>query len=162
VFTIGLSILLSLVQATPTGTLLGIVKLPGRSDPVQAARIVLLPPKYTEVWNKQMQTRLDNYWEIFKPEFATNKEHFLDFNRVAQLESFRYITSTLRRELGDGASKLMKDASPTGQFEFTGIPFGTYQLLVQATVGGKDIIWSKSVDVQTEIPLFVDLGKPMS
>jgi len=157
-----LSILLFLLQATHTGTIVGVVKPPDALKPAQAARVALLPPKYTEVWNKQMQTRLDNYWEMFKPEFAANKEHFTDFIRAAQLESFRFVTSSMRRDLGDGASKLLKESSATGQFEFTGIPFGTYQLLVQATVNGREIIWSKPVEVQTDIPIFVDLGKPVS
>jgi hypothetical protein len=56
----------------------------------------------------------------------------------------------------------MKDASPTGQFDFAGIPFGTYQLLVHAMVNGRDLIWLKTVDVHSEIPIFVDLGKPLS
>ena len=161
-FATGLSILLALLQAAHDGTVVGIVKLPDSSKPAQTARVALLPPKYTELWNKQMQTRLDNYWELFKPEFAANKEHFSDFVRAAQLESFRSVTSTMRRDLGDAASKLLKESSPTGQFEFTGIPFGTYQLLVQATVNGRDVIWSKPVEVQTEIPIFVDPGKPVS
>jgi len=162
VFAIGLSILFCLLQATHAGTVVGVVKLPDTSRPAQAARVALLPPKYTEVWNKQMQTRLDNYWELYKPEFAANKEHFTDFVRAAQLESLRFVTSSMRRDLGEGASKLLKESSATGQFEFSGIPFGTYQLLVQASVNGRDVIWSKPVDVQTEIPIFVDLGKPVS
>jgi len=162
VFATALSILLGFLQATHTGTVVGVVKLPNSSKPAQAARVALLPPKYTEVWNKQMQTRLDNYWEVFKPEFAANKEHFADFIRAAQLESLRFVTSSMRRDLGEAASKLLKESSATGQFEFTGIPFGTYQLLVQATVNGRDVIWSKLVEVQTEIPIFVDLGKPVS
>jgi hypothetical protein len=149
-----------MIQATHTGTVVGIVKPPDVVKPVKNARIVLLPPKYTEVWNKQVQTRLDNYWEIYKPEFATNKQRFTDFDRIAQLEAFRYVTSVLRRELGEASSKYIKES--TSQFEFSGIPFGTYQLLVQATVNGEDVIWSKSVVVQSEIPIFVDLGKPVS
>ena len=152
---VALGILLSLSQSAQTGTIIGVVKAP-------TARVVLLTPKYTELWNKQNQERLDNYWELFKPEFAANKEHFSDFVRAAQLESFRSVTSTMRRDLGDAASKLLKESSPAGQFEFTGIPFGTYQLLVQATVNGRDVIWSKPVEVQTEIPIFVDPGKPVS
>ena len=160
-FVIGLSILLSLFQVTHTGTIVGVVKSPDTLKPAQA-RVALLPPKYTELWNKQMQTRLDNYWEMFKPEFAANKEHFADFIRAAQLESFRSVTSTMRRDLGDSASKLLKESSATGQFEFSSIAFGTYQLLVQATINGRDVIWSKPIEVQTEVPVFVDLGKPVS
>src|SRR5262245_43480774 len=156
------SILFALLQTTHTATVIGIVKAPEGGKPVQAARVVLLPPKYTEVWNKQVQTRLDNYWELYKPEFAANKERFADFGRAAQVESLRYVISNMRRDLGDGASKLIKDSSATGQFEFAQIPFGTYQLLVQATLNGQDVIWSKTVEVQTDIPIFIDLGKPVS
>ena len=154
------SILFALLQTTHTGTIVGVVKPPNGGKPVQSARIALLPPKYTEVWNKQMQTRLDNYWELYKPDFAANKQRFLEFDRIAQLESFRYVTSFMRRDLGDGSSKFLKESA--GQFEFSGIPFSTYQLLVQATVNGEDVIWSKPVVVQSEIPIFVDLDKPVS
>jgi hypothetical protein len=162
VFAIALSILLGLVQGAQTGTVVGVVKLPNGGKPAQAAHVTLLPPKYTEVWNKQVQQRLDNYWEVFKPEFAVNKEHFMDFYRIAHVEAFRSVVSTMKRELGDGSSKLVKDASPAGQFEFRGIPLGTYQILVQATANGQDIVWSRTIEVQNDIPIFVDLGKPVS
>lgn len=161
-FAVAISLLWGLFQGAQTGTVIGAVKVPETTKPAAAARVILLPAKYTEIWNKQVQTRLDNYWEIYKPEFVANKDHFLDFNRMAQLEAFRYVTSNMRRDLGDAASQFMKDASPTGQFDFAGIPFGTYQLLVHAMVNGRDLIWLKTVDVHSEIPIFVDLGKPLS
>ena len=154
------SILFALLQTTHTATVIGIVKAPEGGKPVQSARVALLPQKYTEVWNKQVQTRLDNYWELYKPEFAANKQRFLEFDRLAQLESFRYVIAFMRRDLGDASSKFLKESA--GQFEFSAIPFGTYQLLVQATVNGEDVIWSRPVVVQSEIPIFVDLGKPVS
>jgi hypothetical protein len=155
-------ILLGLAQATPTGTIVGVVKLPDNSKPVSQARVVLLPPKYIEAWDRQVQTRIDNYWELFKPEFVAKKETFIDFERAAQIEAFRFVTSDMRRELGDAASKLMKDVSSTGQFEFDGIPFGTYHLLVQASVNGQDVVWSKPVVVQSAVPIFIDITKPVS
>ena len=159
---IALSILLTLLQTPHFGKVVGLVKPPEGSKITQTAHVALLPPKYTEVWNKQVQTRLDNYWELFKPDFAKNREHFSEYNRAAQVESFRYITANMRRELGEGASKLIKDSTPTGQFEFANVPFGTYELLVQTTINGQDFVWSKTVDVQSEIPIFVDIGKPVS
>jgi hypothetical protein len=157
-----ISVFLALFQAEHTGTVVGLVKLPNGPNAVQAARIALLPPKYTELWNRQAQTRLDNYWELFKPEFAVNKERFLEFQRMAQVEALRYVTSNMRRELGDGASKFLRDDSPSGQFEFKNIPFGTYQLLVQGIVNGQEVIWSRTVVVQTEVPIFIDPSKPVS
>jgi hypothetical protein len=158
---IGLSVLLGLAQVSQTGTVIGLVKLPG-GKPSPAARVVLLPPKYTELWNRQVQQRIDNYWETFKPEFAINKQHFSDFYKLAHAESLRFVITAMRRDLGDGATKYIKDTASTGEFQFGGIPFGAYQLLVQATAGGEDIIWSRTVDIQTNIPIFVDLGRPVS
>jgi len=160
---IALSLFLSLLQAPPqTGAIVGAVKLPNGDMPARTARVALLPPKYTEAWNKQVQQRIDNYWEIYKPEIIAKKELILQLQRAAHVEAFAYITSTMRRDLGDGASKFIKDTSPAGQFEFRGVPFGTYQVLVHATSNGSEIVWSRSVEVQTDIPIFVDLGKPVS
>ena len=156
-----LSVLLGLIQAAQTGTVIGLVKLP-EGKPAEAPRVVLLPPKYTELWNRQVQQRLDNYWETFKPEFAANKQHFTDFYKLAHAESLRYVITAMRRDLGNGATKYIKDTAGTAEFQFGGIPFGTYQLLVQAMAGGEEIIWSRAVDVQTNVPIFVDLGRPVS
>ena len=163
-FALTFSILISLFQtpAAQLGTVVGIVKLPEAARVSQAPRVALLPSKYIEVWNKQVQQRLDNYWEIFKPELAVNRERFSEVSRMAQMEAFGYVTSNMRRDLGDGASKFIMNASATGQFEFRDLPFGTYQALVQAVVNGQEAVWSKSIQVQSDIPVFVDLGKPVS
>lgn len=157
------SLLIGLFQtpAPQTGTVIGIVKFPEPAR-VSQARVALLPSKYIEVWNKQVQQRLDNYWEMFKPELAIHKERFADVNRMAQIEAFGYVTSNMRRDMGDGASKLIKNASPNGQFEFRDIRFGTYQALVQTTVNGQEVVWSRPLQVQSDIPVFVELGKPVS
>jgi hypothetical protein len=157
-----LSAFLGFFQTPQTGTVAGLIKLPAGSKPA-AAHVILLPPKYTEVWNKQVQQKLDNYWEVFKPELAVHKEHITDIYRMVHVESFGYVALTMRRELGEaGASRFMKDASPGGQFEFRGIPFATYQVLAQTTVGPDNIVWSATVDVDTDVPIFVDLGKPVT
>lgn len=166
-FSIIASVFLALLQTTlqtapVTGILIGIVKLPDGAKSAQPAHVVLLSPKYTEVWNRQVQQRLDNYWEDYKPEFAVHKERIAEFNRMSQVESLRYVMSQMRRDLGVGASMLIKDTSANGQFEFRGVPFGTYQLLVEVLANGGEILWSRPVDVQTDVPVFVDLGKPVS
>jgi hypothetical protein len=157
------SVLLSVFQASQTGTVVGLVKLPNGSKPAPGAHVILLPPKYTEMWNRQVQQRLDNYWEIFKPELAVNKEHITDIYRMVHVEAFQNVTSAMRRELGSqGASRFIKDASPAGQFEFRGIPFATYQILAETTSGGQDVVWSRTIDVDDDVPVFVDLGQPVS
>jgi hypothetical protein len=158
-----LSAFLTLLQApTQTGTVTGVVKLPNGSRQTHTAQAALLPAKYADMWNKQMQQRLDNYWEIYKPELLVNKEHVTEIYRMAHVEAFRYITSTMRRELGEGASKYIKDTSANGQFEFRDIPFGTYQLLVGTAAAGQDVVWSRTIDVDSDVPVFADLGQPVS
>jgi hypothetical protein len=154
--------LLTLIQTTQTGTVTGVVKLPNGSRPTQATQAVLLPQKFADVWNKQLQQRLDTYWEIYKPELLVNKEHVTEIYRMAHVEAFRYVTSEMRLELGDGASKFIKDTSADGHFEFRGIPFGTYQLLVRTSAAGQEIVWSRTVDVDSDVPVFADLGQPVS
>jgi len=165
VLTIALGILFALFQGpqtgTQTGTIVGLVK-PEGNKPAQPARVVLLTPKYTELWDKQVQQRLDNYWELYKPQFAAHKEQFNDIYRIVYLESFSYVASTMRRELGVGAAKFIRNSSPTGEFEFEGIPVGPYQILINTTAKGQDVVWIRTVDVQSDIPVFVDLGKPNS
>ena len=91
---IALSILVGFFQVAETGIIIGLAK------PAQNARVVLVPPKYTEMWNKEVQQRLDNYWEVYKPELAVKREHIADLLRLAHTESLRYVIATMRRELG--------------------------------------------------------------
>jgi hypothetical protein len=161
-FALALSVLLTFVQTPQTGTVVGSVKLPNGSQPSQAAHVALVPPKYIETWNKLVQERLDNYWEIFKPELAVNRERITDIYRMVHVEAFRSITLTMRRDLGVGSAKFMQDASAGGQFEFRNLPLGSYEVLVQTTSGGQDIVWARSINVENDIPVFVDLGKPVS
>ena len=158
-----LSVFLGFLQTSQTGTIVGLIKLTNGSKPATVTHVMLLPPKYTEVWNKQVQQRLDNYWEIYKPELAVHKEHITDIYRMVHAEAFGYVASNMRRDLGEaGASRFIRDAYPGGQFEFRGIPFATYQLLAQATTNGETIFWSATVGVDTDVPVFVDLGKPVT
>jgi hypothetical protein len=161
VLAIALSILVGFFQVSETGTVIGLIKLPS-GRPSQNARVVLLPPNYTELWNKEVQQRLDNYWEIYKPDLLAHRDHVARLYRLAYVEALRNLITTMRRDLGDGASKYVKETGPIGQFEFRGVPFGTYQVLVQTMDEGDYITWSRTVDVRTNIPIFVDLGKPAS
>ena len=156
-----LSIVIGVFQVAQTGTVIGLVKTPS-GKPAQAARVVLLPPNYTDLWNRQVQQRLDSYWEEYKPDLLANKARVPDIYRMAHSQSLRYVINTMQHELGEDASKYIKETTSNGQFEFRSVPFGTYQLLVQAMTDGESITWSRIVDVDLNVPIFVDLGKPIS
>jgi len=156
-FILALTLLQAPGKGAETGTVVGVVKPSGGPF-----HVVLLPAKYQEMWVSQVQQRLDNYWEKFKPEFAENKMLFKQFNRLAYVEALRYVTEAMRRELGSGASLYMKDTNAAGQFEFRLIPIGTYQMLVTPPGKDPDFVWATTVDVKGSTPVFVDLGKPIS
>ena len=85
---VAVSILIGLFQVSGTGTVIGLVKLPS-GKPGQGARVVLVPSKYIEVWNKEVQQRLDNYWEIYKPDLLANKENVPKLYHLAYVEALR-------------------------------------------------------------------------
>src|ERR1700746_4178835 len=96
---VAVSILIGLFQVSGTGTVSGVVKLPS-GKPGQGARVVLVPSKYIEVWNREVQQRLDNYWEIYKPDLLANKALVPKLFKLAYVEALRNLTSTMRREMG--------------------------------------------------------------
>src|SRR6266568_634202 len=114
------------------------------SGPVQ---VILLPPRYTNLWNSDVQKRLDNYWERYKPAFATQKEYF------------DYIVTRMRRDPSSNAADFIKETSPEGKFEFKNVPFGEYKILALGKVGDQSVIWQDTVDVQSPIPQFFELKK---
>jgi len=126
------------------------------SDPVQ---VILLPPRYTNLWNSDVQKRLDSYWERYKPAFAAQKEYFFEVSRMAQKESIDYIVTRMRRDPSSNASDFIKQTSPEGKFEFKNVPFGEYKILAVGRVGDKNVIWQDTVDVHSPIPQFLELKK---
>lgn len=135
------------------GTVAGIVRRPG-SAPVQ---VILLSPQYADLWNGDVQKRLDVYWERYKPAFAAQKEFFFEVSRMAHKEATDYILGRMRR---DGTlSDYLKQVSPEGGFEFKNVPFGEYKILAVGRVGDEDMIWQESVDVRSPIPQFLELKK---
>src|SRR5262245_24037900 len=126
--------------------------MPNSARTVSGARVVLLPPKYIELWNRQVQQRIDNYWETFKPEIFANKNMFAELDRMAHAEAMSYVTSTLRRDMGSESDQFIKQSSSGGQFEFRTVPLGSYQLLVHVNVDGRDVLWSHTIEVTNDVP----------
>ena len=146
-------------KTAETGIIAGRVAPPPEqriSGPVQ---VILLPPRYTNLWNSDVQKRLDNYWERYKPAFATQKEYFFEVSRMAQKESIDYIVTRMRRDPSSNAADFIKETSPEGKFEFKNVPFGEYKILALGKVGDQSVIWQDTVDVQSPIPQFLELKK---
>jgi hypothetical protein len=146
-------------QPQGTGTIAGTVSaLPSQKLPAPI-QVILLSPEYNDLWNSDVQKRLDVYWERYKPTFARQKESFYQVSKQAQREATNYIVRRMRRDSSTNSSNYLKEASSDGTFEFRNVPYGEYRVLAIGKISGEDVIWQESVDVRSPIPQFLRLKK---
>ena len=143
-----------LLQSTTTTINGGLESPPGLPAP-STARVVLLPLEYAKLFNAQAQIRLDNYWEDFKPQFARQKELFLQFMPLAYSYALESVLSQMRRDSKVNMASLVKTA-PQGQFEFHGVTPGEYKLVATASVRGRDYVWTETLQVGSA-PIFLQM-----
>ena len=153
------AVLLAPQKPQTTGIIAGTVVLPEEQTATGPVQVVLLSPRYTDLWDSELQKRLDAYWERYKPAFAQNKEYFLEISRIAYKEAIDFIVTRMRRDAANNVSEYVHEASSDGKFEFRNIPFGDYKILAVVTTQTQDVIWQDSVAVRTPIPQFLELKK---
>ena len=153
------AVLLAPQKPQTTGIIAGTVVLPEEQTAAGPVQVILLSARYTDLWNSEVQRRLDAYWERYKPAFAQNKEYFLEISRIAYKEAIDFIVTRMRRDAANNVSEYVHEASPDGKFEFKNIPFGDYKILAVGATQNQDIIWQDSVAVRTPIPQFLELKK---
>jgi hypothetical protein len=141
-----------------TGIIAGTISRTGQEGASTPVQVILLSPQYVDLWNTDVQKRLDAYWERFKPAFAAQKELFFEVSRMAQKEATDYIVGRMRRDSAVSPDYL-KHASPEGRFEFKNLPFGEYKVLAVAKIGDQETLWHESIDVRSPIPQFLELKK---
>src|ERR1700722_14479986 len=152
-------------QTNEAGTVVGVIPAfqqrssSSQPDPVT---IAILPFKYSEMWKRATQQRLDSYWEMYKPQFAVNKELFLEFNRTAERDSLKEVMAAMRRELGGHAADFIKQVSAESKFEFRNLAFGTYRLVAIATSDFSNQVWTTSAEVRDNVPIFISFSKPLT
>ena len=144
-------------KADEIGIIAGKVDPPAQSKVSQPVQVILLSPKYTELWSSDVQKQLDVYWERYKPAFAQNKEFFLEVSRMAYKDAMNNVIARMRRDLRTNISDFLQDTSSEGKFEFKHVPFGEYKILAAGQVSGHDVFWQDSVDVRSPIPQFLEL-----
>ncbi len=142
-----------------TGIVSGIVVPPPSQQISAPVQVILLPAEYRELWNSELQKRLDVYWEHYKPAFARRKEFFFEVAEQARKETTNYVVTRMRRDPSSNSSNYLKNASPDGSFEFRNVPYGEYKILAIGTIGNQDVIWQDSLEVRSPIPLFLELKK---
>jgi hypothetical protein len=142
-----------------TGIVMGTVVAPSQQKISQPIQVILLSSRYTDIWNSDVQKRLDVYWETFKPAFAKQKDFFSTVSKQAHWEATEYVLTRMRRDASNDVSNYLKQTSADGRFEFKDIPFGEYKVLAVGRVGGQEIMWQEFIDVRDAIPQLIELKK---
>jgi len=142
-----------------TGRITGIVVTAPQQQISQPVQVILLSPRYTNLWDTEVQRRLDFYWERFKPTFRTRKEYFIEFSKQAHRDATNYIVSRMRRDRSGNAPDYLQETSAGGTFEFRNVPFGEYKVLAVGKIAGQDAMWQEFVDVRSPIPQFLEVKK---
>src|SRR5262245_57927980 len=150
-----------LVAQKPEGTSLitGTVVLPPLQKPSRPVHVILLSSQYLNLWNSDVQKRLDVYWEIYKPAFASQKDFFFEISKQAHREATNYVLTRMRRDPSNNLADYLKETSPEGTFEFKNVPFGEYKVLAIGRIGDQDVMWQEFVDVRSSVPQFVEMKK---
>ena len=144
-------------KTVESGIIVGSVDPPGSSTVSEPLQIVLLSPQYVELWEGDLQKRLDSYWERYKPAFAQNKEFFTEISRMAYLDSIQFVVNRMRRDLREGIAAFLQQSSGEGRFEFKNVPFGDYKVIAMGRAGGQQLIWQEPIAVKSSVPQFLEL-----
>lgn len=129
--------------------------MPKGMTPPASAQVALLPLEYGKVFNAEVQIRLDNYWEDYKPAFARQKELFFQVMPRAYKAGLDVTLSRMRRDSKFNSANLIKNVSQ-GQFEFRGIAPGEYKLVATASIQGNDYVWTETLQVAST-PIFIQM-----
>jgi hypothetical protein len=150
-----------LVAQKPESTSLitGTVVLPPLQKPSRPVQVILLSSQYMNLWNSDVQKRLDVYWETYKPAFASQKDFFFEISKQAHREATNYVLTRMRRDPSSNLADYLKETSPDGTFEFKNVPFGEYKVLAIGRIGDQDVMWQEFVDVRSSVPQFVEMKK---
>jgi hypothetical protein len=153
-----MSFLLSAVLASPTGTIKGSLASPDNFRIAKPVQVVVFSGIYVNLYLAEVQKRADNYWEDNRGLFIQDKRAFLFFRELAQIQAMEF---TLNRMRSDDPSSIAKFVHNTtnNTFEFHAVPLGECKIVALVTISGEEFIWSDSVILKDETPVFV-LLKP--
>jgi hypothetical protein len=147
------------VQLDQTGIIAGAVIPPPEHRISEPLQVILLSSRYTNVWNTDVQKRLDAYWEIYKNALKSRRDLFSEVSKQAQWEATTYVLMRMRGDSSHNLSDYLQETSSDGKFEFKKVPFGEYKILAVGKLGSEEVMWQEFVDVRSQIPQFLELNK---
>jgi hypothetical protein len=141
---------LALVIFLQSASITGSVAVPQGMAPPATVRAVLLPLEYAKLFNAEAQERIDNYWEAFKNAGMAQrqKEQFTQYMAFAYGNALETAVSQMRRDSKVDCNNLIKNSS-SGQFEFRGVRYGEYKLVIIGNLRGTDYVWTETLQVDS-------------
>src|SRR5215510_3785744 len=97
-----------------TGIITGAVVAAPQQKLSQPIQVILLSSRYSDLWNSDVQKRLDVYWEIYKPAFASRKDFFVQISKQAHREATNYVLSRMRSDPSNNVADYLKHTSAEG------------------------------------------------
>ncbi|HEX4997855.1 MAG TPA: carboxypeptidase-like regulatory domain-containing protein [Terriglobia bacterium] len=155
---LGLLLTLSAQTSAPvhTATLIGEIAPSASVKVTRPVKVVMLSETYTNMYDREALQRIDEYWEQFKPAFLESKELFYQVSQVAQSEAIEFVVSRMRQD-GVDLSRMQRDTSADGRFEFRNVPPGEYKIVAYGSMGSSDFVWQGWTDLESSEPVRIQL-----
>ena len=148
----------STTERTPElGTIAGHVSVPEEASIVGPLKVLLMSPRWTNIWNADLQKRTDAYFERYRAAFVENPEFFNEVSMMAQRDSIIFTISRLQQELGPELDDIVKEADEDGRFEFTDVALGQYMVVVIGQQEQGSMLLSESLEVRGPLPQFIEI-----
>jgi hypothetical protein len=124
-------------------------------------KVLLLPGSYADVYDSEVLHLLDETWERYKPVLVQSKEMFLPLSQMAQAQALQYVLEVMRHN-GVDTSKLTKNTTPDGKFEFKNVPQGEYKVVAHGEIAGGDVVWQGwlNLDAAGPVPVLLKSTLP--
>ena len=139
------------------GTITGHVETPADTEIVDPVQAVLLAPRWVDLWNGDVQKRLDAYFDRYRQAFARNPEFFNQVSNMAHRDAIVFVIGRMQRELGEQFTQVVTGVSPEGRFEFGEVPLGEYKVIVVASADARNLIWVENIEITGPIPQFIEI-----
>jgi hypothetical protein len=144
-------------QEQSLGAIRGHVSVPDIGKPFDSVQAVLMPPEWALMWRGDAQRRLDAYSQTYKRAIAQDPGIFRDISRISYREATSYVLARMQGTLGERFREWVREVTPEGRFEYTGIPPGDYNVVVLARDGNRGMIWIENLSVTGSVPEILEV-----
>lgn len=144
-------------QPSPTGTIFGRVDLGSVPAGDDFAEAVLLSPEWAVAWNAEVQRRIDDDFSRNIAAVDRDRDLFGLIAQRAERQATMAVIARMRASLGGNLGDAVRTIGADGVFEFTGVPYGDYRVIVVASISGAGRIWSGAVAVRSSVPEIVEV-----